>query len=170
MLHLVLLILFGLALILIEGSFSSLAVKPNLPLIIAVYAGQFYSPMAGLIISFILGYFLDLTSGSLMGLNTFSLVSLSYLSSLLGDRMVIQNRLTQAVVIFISCMAYSGIIYLLFSFFNIAVSGYAYIKISLWDGFVTAIISPVLISVIKKMERLLRFENERTAGAGDIEV
>ena len=170
MLHLVLLILFGLALILMEGSFSSLAVRPNLPLIIAVYSGQFYPPMAGLIISFILGYFLDLTSGSLVGQNTFSLVSLSYLSSLLGNRMVIQNRITQVIVIFISCMAYSSIIYLLFGFFNIAVSGYAYIKTSLWDGLITAIISPVLISVIKKMERFFRFENERASSDGNIKV
>lgn len=170
MLHLVLLIIFGLVLILMEGSFSSLAVRPNLPLVIAVYAGQFYPPMAGLIISFILGYFLDLISGSLMGLNTFSLVSLSYLSSFLGNRMAIQNRLTQVIVIFISCMAYSGIIYLLFGFFNINVSGYAYLKTSLWDGFITAIISPILISVIKKMERLFRFENGKTAGAGNIKI
>src|SRR4030067_519413 len=109
MVHLVLLTLSALTLILVQGSLPALPVTPNLVLIIVTYVGQFYSPIAGLVISFILGYFLDLASGSLLGLNSFSMVSLCYLSYLLGNRIVIQNRLSQSLVVFVFYLLYGGL-------------------------------------------------------------
>ena len=170
MLHLVLLTLSALALILGQGSLPAMPVSPNPTLIIVTYVGQFYSPMTGLVISFILGYFLDIMSGSLLGLNSFSMVSVCYLSVVLGRRIVMQNLLAQAIIVFTFYIIYSVIVYSLFKFFNINVTGYEYIKASLADGVATAALSPIIISGIKKMERFFRFENERDEDSKDIKV
>lgn len=167
MLHLIALTLSGLAIILGQGSLPALPATPNPTLIIVVYIGQFYSPASGLIISFILGHFLDHVSGGLLGLNSFAMVSLCYISYLLGKRIVIQNKLTQIFLIFAFYMLYCSIVYLLLRFFNIDVAGYEYIKNSLRDGAATAILSPFLVSAIKKMELFFRFEKE---GEGSREI
>ncbi len=120
--------------------------------------------------SFLLGYFLDLASGSLLGLNSFSMVSLCYLSYHLGNRIVIQNRFSQSLVVFSFYLLYGGIVYSLFRFFNIDVAGYSFLKVTLRDGAATAVISPIIISAIRRMERFFRFQNERTTTPGNIKV
>lgn len=168
--HIILLTLSGLALIAVQGSLPPLPLALNPTLVIVVYAGQFYLPITGLIMSFLLGYFLDLASGGLLGLNSFSMVSLCYLSYHLGNRIVIQNRFSQSLVVFAFYLLYGGIVYSLFRFFNIDVTGYSFLKVTLRDGAATAVISPVIISAIRKMERFLRFQNERTTTPGNIKV
>lgn len=170
MLHLVLLTLSALAIILVQGSLPALPVSPNPTLIIVTYVGQFYPPITGLVISFILGYFLDIVSGTLLGLNSFSMVSLCYLSFILGKRMVMQSGLAQTLTVFIFFIIYSGIVYSLFSFFSMDISSYAFVKTAVGDGLATAILSQILITAIKRMERFLMFENERDEGSKDIKV
>jgi len=170
MLHFSLLTLAALALILGQSSLYALPLSPNPAIIIVTYIGQFYSPIPGLAISFILGYFLDISTGTLMGSNSFSMVSLCYLSYMISKRVVMQNLFAQAVLTFFFFMIHSGIVYLLFKFFNLNVFGYEFLVTSLQNAGATALISPVLISGIKKMERLLRFENARGAGSKDIQV
>lgn len=170
MLHLIALTLSGIALILGQGSLHHLTIRPNLALVIAIYAGQFYPPITALLISFFLGYFLDLVSGGLLGLNAFSMVSVCYLSFLLSRRVVIQNRLAQLLMVFSFYLVYGGIIYFLFRFFNFEVTVYAYLSNTVWDGAAAAILSILIIPVIKRMERFFRFENERAASPGDIRV
>lgn len=170
MLHLVLLTLSALALILVQGSLPALPLSPNLILIIVTYVGQFYSPIIGLVISFILGYFLDVVSGTLLGLNSFSMVSLCYLSFILGKRMVMQSSFAQIFTVFIFFIIYSGIVYSLFKFFGMDISIYPFVKTAVGDGVATAIISPILITAIRRMERRLGFENEKDEGSKDIKV
>lgn len=170
MVHLVLLTLSALTLILLQGSLPALPVSPNLVLIIVTYIGQFYSPITGLIISFILGYFLDVATGTLLGLNSFSMVSLCYLSFVLGKRIVMQRALAQTLTVFIFSIIYSGIVYSLFSFFSMDISIYPFVRTAAGNSIVTALFSPILITAIKKMERVLRFENERDEGSKDIKV
>lgn len=170
MLHLITLTLSGIALILGQGSLNHLAIRPNLALVIAIYAGQFYPPITALLMSFFLGYFLDLVTGGLLGLNAFSMVSVCYLSFLLSRRVVIQNRLAQLLMVFSFYLVYGGIIYFLFRFFNFEVTVYAYLSNAVWDGAAAAILSILIIPAIKRMERFFRFENERAASPGDIRV
>lgn len=170
MLHLITLTLSGIALILGQGSLHHLTIRPNLALVIAIYAGQFYPPITALLISFFLGYFLDLVSGGLLGLNAFSMVSVCYLSFLLSRMVVIQNRLAQLLMVFSFYLVYGGIIYFLFRFFNFEVTVYAYLSNTVWDGAAAAILSILIIPAIKRMERFFRFENERSASPGDIRV
>lgn len=170
MLHLILLTLSALALITLQGSLPHLPVNPNPILIIVTYVGQFYSPITGLVLSFILGYLLDLTSGTLLGLNSFSMVSLCYLSFTLGKRIVMQSALAQILTVFSFFIIYSVIVFSLFTFFSMDISINPFIRTSLVDGIATAILSPLAITGIKRLERLLRFENERDEGSRDIKV
>lgn len=170
MLHLVLLTLSALALILGQMSLPVLPASPNPTLIIVTYIGQFYSPITGLLISFILGYFLDVVSGTLLGINSFAMVSLCYLSYILGKRIVMQSALTQILTVFVFFIIYSGIVYSLFSFFSIEISTHPFVKAALWNGIATAVVSPILLAAIKRMERFFRFENERDEGSKDIKV
>jgi rod shape-determining protein MreD len=169
MLHLFVLTLFGLGIILAQGSLPSMAIRPNPVIVIAIYTGQFYPPLAGLLISFILGYSLDLMSGGLRGLNAFSMVTVSYISYFFGKRIIIQNRSSETIVVFSFYILYAWIVYLLFRFFNIEVYWYPYLKGAILDGAVAAFLSLPIISAIRWMERFFRFENERAA-AGDIKV
>lgn len=168
--HLILLTIGAIILTLGQGSLFSLPVSPNTTLIIVTYVGQFYSPVPGLFISFILGYSMDIVSGTLIGLNSFAMVSLCYISFMLGKRVVMQSGPTQTVMVFIFCMIYSGIVLLLFKFFNIDISHYDYLKSSFVDGLATALISPILISGIKRMERFLKFVNERDEDSRGIKI
>lgn len=170
MLHLIALTLFGIAMILGQGSLPALPVRPNLVLVIAIYAGQFYAPIPGLLISFVLGYFLDLMSGGFLGLNAFSMVSICYLAFTFSKRIAIQNRFPQLLTVFSFYLVYGSITYFLFRFFNFEVAGFAHIKTTLADGLAEAALSIFIISAIRKMEKLFRFENNRTQSTGDIRI
>lgn len=170
MLHLILLTLSAVALILGQASLPAMPVNPNFALIIVTYVGQFYSPITGLIISFILGYYQDIVTGTLMGLNSFSTVSICYLSYLLGKRIVMQRVFAQVLTVFVFSIIYSIIVYSLIRFFSIDLSGLAYIIKATGEGVATAIISPFIIGAIKRMERLLKFKNERNEDAKDIRI
>lgn len=170
MLHLISLTLFGIFLIVGLGALPPSFIRPNLTLIIAVYMGQFYPPVSGLILSFFFGYFMDTVSGGLLGLNAFSMVSAYYLSFILSKRMLVQDIVTQVLMVFSFYIVYEGIIYMLFRFFNFEVTGYTYIKTAMYEGSAAAVLSIPVISSIRRMERFFRFENERAAGSEDTKV
>lgn len=170
MLHLILLTLSAMALILGQASLPAMPLSPNPTFIIVTYVGQFYSPITGLVMSFILGYSQDVISGTLIGLNSFSLVSICYLSFILGKRVVMQSVLAQVLTIFFFFIIYSGIAYSLLRFFSIDLSGFIFFKNAIGEGVATSIISPIVIGAIKRMERLLSFENERNEDAKAIKI
>lgn len=151
-----------------QGSLPALPVRPNLVLVIAIYAGQFYAPIPGLLISFILGYFLDLMSGGFLGLNAFSMVSVCYLAFTFSKRIAIQNLLSQLLTLFSFYLLYGGIIFFLFRFFNFDVDSYSHLRTTLADAMVATVLSIFIISVIRKMEKLFRFENNRSQSPGDL--
>lgn len=170
MIHLTALTLFGLAIILGQGSLPALPVRPNLVLVIVIYAGQFYAPIPGLLISFVLGYFLDLMSGGLLGFNAFSMVSICYLAFTFSRRIAIQNLFPQLLTIFTFYMVYGLITFLLFRFFNFDVTNYSHLRTTLADALVATVLAIFIILAIRKMEKLFRFENNRSQGPGDLMV
>lgn len=170
MIHLTALTLFGLAMILGQGSLPALPVRPNLVIVIAIYAGQFYAPIPGLLISFALGYFLDLMSGGLLGLNAFSMVAICYLAFTFSKRIVIQNRFLQLINVFSFYLLYGGITFFLFRFFNFDVDSFSHLRTTLADALVATVLAIFIISVVRKMEKLFRFENNRSKSPGDLIV
>lgn len=170
MFHLTALTIFGLALIVGQENLPALSIRPNLVLVIAIYAGQFYQPITGLLISFILGYFLDLISGGLLGLNAFSMVSVCYLAVTFSKRIAVHNTFPRLLTVFSFYMIYGGITYFLFSFFNFDINGYSHIRNNVADGSAAAILSFFIVSVIKKMEKFCKFKNKRAESPGDLRI
>jgi rod shape-determining protein MreD len=79
--------------------------KPDFVLIIVLYIGFFLSPTEGGVISFLLGYFMDLFAGHVMGLFTFTRVSAWFLSKLSSG--VLHLRSVPAQTLFVAL--YTGL-------------------------------------------------------------
>ncbi len=75
-------------------------VKPDLLLILIVYFGLYTSPLAGAMLAFLLGYMMDIFSGSIFGVHTFSKTAIFFLTILIKDRFYVKSPLFQAGTIF----------------------------------------------------------------------
>ena len=74
--------------------------KPDLLLIITVYLGLYSNPRAGAILAFLSGYMMDIFSGSIFGVQTFSKTAIFFLTILIKDRFYVESPLFQAGTIF----------------------------------------------------------------------
>jgi rod shape-determining protein MreD len=74
--------------------------KPDLLLILTVYCGLYSPPLAGAMLAFLSGYMMDIFSGSIFGIHTFSKTAIFFLTILVKDRFYIKSHLFQAGAIF----------------------------------------------------------------------
>jgi rod shape-determining protein MreD len=74
--------------------------KPDLLLILIVYFGLNTSPLAGAILAFLSGYMMDIFSGSIFGVHTFSKTAIFFLTILIKGRFYVKSPLFQAGTIF----------------------------------------------------------------------
>lgn len=74
--------------------------KPDLLLILIVYFGLYSSPLAGAMLAFLSGYMMDIFSGSIFGIHTFSKTAIFFLTILIKDRFYVETHLFQAGTIF----------------------------------------------------------------------
>ena len=65
------------------GELSLPLAKPDLLLIITVYLGLYSKPLAGAILVFLSGYLMDIFSGSIFGVQTFSKTAIFFLTILI---------------------------------------------------------------------------------------
>ncbi|MFQ5841438.1 MAG: rod shape-determining protein MreD [Thermodesulfobacteriota bacterium] len=82
------------------GEFPHQLAKPDLLLILTVYLGLYSSPLAGAILAFLAGYMMDIFSGSIFGVQTFSKTAIFFLTILIKDRFYVESPLFQAGTIF----------------------------------------------------------------------
>jgi rod shape-determining protein MreD len=83
------------------GELSHQLAKPDLLLIITVYLGLSSNPLAGAILVFLSGYLMDIFSGSIFGVQTFSKTAIFFLTILIKDRFYVESPLFQAGTIFL---------------------------------------------------------------------
>ena len=74
--------------------------KPDLLLILTVYFGLFSSPLAGATLAFLSGYLMDVFSGSIFGIHTFSKTAIFFLTIVIRDRFYVKSPLFQAGIVF----------------------------------------------------------------------
>ncbi len=74
--------------------------KPDLLLILIVYFGLYKNPFPGAILAFLSGYMMDIFSGSIFGVHTFSKTTIFFLTILIRDRFYVKSPLFQAGAIF----------------------------------------------------------------------
>ncbi|UCD70675.1 MAG: rod shape-determining protein MreD [Syntrophobacterales bacterium] len=75
--------------------------KPDLLLILIVYLGLYTSPLAGAILAFLAGYMMDIFSGSIFGVHTFSKTAIFFLTIFIKDRFYVKSPLFQGGTIFL---------------------------------------------------------------------
>jgi rod shape-determining protein MreD len=74
--------------------------KPDLLCILIVYLGLYSSPFAGAMLAFISGYMMDIFSGNIFGIHTFSKTAIFFLTILIKDRFYLKSPLFQTGIIF----------------------------------------------------------------------
>ncbi len=139
-------------------------IRPDIVLILILYWGLSSSPVSGGILSFFLGFLMDLFSGNSFGLYTFSRPLLFCLAQLFRGRVYLESILSQFLFVFLFAL-FEGLLLLIFlSALNPAPLGNRYsffFTFFLPQSFLTGLISPVLFLLLKTVSLSLSPEHDR---------
>jgi rod shape-determining protein MreD len=130
------------------------SIRPDIVLILILYLGLTYSPIHGGILSFFLGYLMDLFSGNSFGLYTFSRPLLFYLAQLFKYRVYLEGFLSQFLFVFFFALFEGLLILALLSALNPVPLGNLYPL--LWtryfpQSFLTGLITPLVFFLLRKL-------------------
>lgn len=129
-------------------------IRPDIVLILILFWGLTYPPVQGGILSFFLGYLMDLFSGNSLGLYTFSRPLLFCLAELFKGRLYLEGVLSQFLFVFFFALFEGLLILTLLSALNPVPLGNLYplvFTFYLPQSFLTALITPVLFLLLKKL-------------------
>jgi rod shape-determining protein MreD len=128
-------------------------IRPDIVLILILYLGLTYPPIHGGILSFFLGYLMDLFSGNSFGLYTFSRPLLFYLAQLFKDRVYLEGFLSQFLFVFFFALFEGLLILTLLSALNPVPLRNLYplfLTFYLPQSFLTGLITPILFLLLRK--------------------
>jgi rod shape-determining protein MreD len=117
----------------------------DLPLLLLVYVGLTQGPVSGAIFGFFVGFLLDLSNPSFLGLGAFIKTCLGYLIGSFKDNLYLENNLSKGTVIFFSLLLNDLIYYFFSSGLN---PGYAlsiFFNYSLLSGLYTALVGLIFL-------------------------
>lgn len=129
-------------------------IRPDIVLILILFWGLTYPPVQGGILSFFLGYLMDLFSGNSLGLYTFSRPLLFCLAELFKGRLYLEGVLSQFLFVFFFALFEGLLILTLLSALNPVPLGNLYPLVFTFffpQSFLTALITPVLFLLLKKL-------------------
>jgi len=129
-------------------------IRPDIVLILILFWGLTYPPVQGGILSFILGYLMDLFSGNSFGLYTFSRPLLFYMAQLFKGRLYLEGVLSQFLFVFFFALFEGLLILTLLSALNPIPLGNLYpilFTFYLPQSFLTALITPLVFLLLKKL-------------------
>ena len=133
--------------------------KPDLLLILTVYFGLYSTPLAGAILAFLSGYMMDIFSGSIFGVQTFSKTAIFFLTILIKDRFYVRSPLFQAGTIFLFSIIEGFIIISILGMVspieNLLSSFFLFI---IPQSLITGLVGPFYIALIKCVPPLSRGE------------
>lgn len=133
-------------------------IRPDLVLILILYWGLSCPPISGGILSFFLGYLMDLFSGNSFGLYAFSRPLLFYLAQLFRGRLYLEGSLSQFLFVFLFALFEGFLILALLSAFNPVPLGNLYPLLFAFyfpQSFLTGLITPILFLLLRKVFFLL---------------
>ena len=134
--------------------------KPDLLLILIVYFGLYTSPLVGAILAFLSGYVMDIFSGSIFGVHTFSKTAIFFLTILIKDRFYVKSPLFQAGTIFsfsiIDGFIIISILGLVSPVENLLPSFFAFI---IPKSLITGLVGPFFIALIRYVSILSQGES-----------
>jgi rod shape-determining protein MreD len=126
--------------------------KPNLILILVIYVGIFYEYKRGAIISFILGYLVDIFSGNIAGLNTFINLTIFNLIVLMKEKIIFESSILEILLIIIMSLYNRAVTVLVLQILSPSQNLYPYINNLIPRILSNAIIGYLLLSLLKKIE------------------
>lgn len=137
--------------------FQQFPIKPDLVILIIAYLGIFHEPTKGIIISFILGFFLDTLSGSSTGLFSLLRIITFLLVWLTSSNLYLKNAISQIFLIFLLNII-DGVLFVIFMYilsvsYNISPFFVAFLSI---QAILTAIICPWVFNILNKTYNLIR--------------
>ena len=134
--------------------------RPDLLLILVVYLGLSSSPLPGAALAFLSGYMMDIFSGSVFGVYTFSKTCIFFLTILIKDRFYIGSPLFQAGTIFsfsiIEGLLIISILGLVSPLENLIPSFSMFI---IPQSLITGLVGPFFIALIKYVSLLSQGES-----------
>jgi rod shape-determining protein MreD len=133
-------------------------IKPDIVLILVLYWGLSFPPISGGILSFFMGFLMDLFSGNSFGLYTFSRPLLFYLAQLFKGRLYLEGFLSQFLFVFLFALFEGLLILVLLSAFNPVPLSNLYPLLFTYylpRSFLTGVINPILFLLLRKAHFLL---------------
>jgi rod shape-determining protein MreD len=137
--------------------FPQFPVKPDLVILIIAYLGVFHEPTKGIIVAFILGFFLDTLSGSPTGLFSFLRIITFLFVWMASSNLYLKNALSQIFLIILLSII-DGVLFILFMYILSA-------SYNIWPFFIvflpiqailTAIICPWVFNILDKTSNFIR--------------
>ncbi|MCG2711187.1 MAG: rod shape-determining protein MreD [Candidatus Omnitrophica bacterium] len=95
------------------NSISIFSVKPEIPLLLVIFFALYNGARAGMFCGMILGLFLDVLSGGIVGINIFILGCAGFSCGLLKERVYTAHLLTKILIPMISCIFSIGFYYII---------------------------------------------------------
>lgn len=129
-------------------------IRPDIVLVLILCWGFTLPPISGGILSFFLGYLMDLFSGNSFGLYTFTRPLLFYLAHLFKGRFYLESFLSQSFLVFVFALFEGFLILALLSALSPAPLGnltpllFAYF---LPQSLLTGLIAPILFFLLHKL-------------------
>ncbi len=132
---------------------STVGGSPSLVLPLVVYLGVHELSMPrGALISFALGYLIDVFSGAPLGLFTFVLVAVWWLSRVAGVRLTAQTKLTQMSLAFFFALIEAAIVLMLLAIFGADAHRPAeLVGVVVPHALVTALFAPFVFAVAARV-------------------
>jgi rod shape-determining protein MreD len=132
------------------GELSYQLAKPDLLLIITVYLGLYSKPLAGAILVFLSGYLMDIFSGSIFGVQTFSKTAIFFLTILIKHRFYVESPLFQAGTIFLFSIIEGFIIISILGMVSPIVNLlHPFFLFIIPQSLITGLVGPFFIALIK---------------------
>jgi rod shape-determining protein MreD len=134
-------------------SFSIQRVRPDIILILILYLGFSYPVVSGGILAFFMGYLMDLFSGNLFGLYTFSRPFIFCVAHLFKDRFYLEGFLSHFLFVFFLALIEGLLILVLLNALNPDPLSHLFpllFTVLLPQSLFTGLITPALFSVFDK--------------------
>lgn len=134
------------------------SIRPDIVLILTLYLGLSYPLISGGILAFFMGYLMDLFSGNVLGLYTFSRPLIFYIAQLFKGRFYLEGSLSQFLFVFLSALVEGLLILILLNGLNPNPLGNLYpmlFTVLLPQSFFTGLITPILFFLLNKGSLLL---------------
>jgi len=128
---------------------------PDLVLVLCVYLGLHHQSVGGVLGAFSLGYFVDLFSGTDLGLNAFAMTSVFLMVYLLSRRLWIEGGLSNVVIVFAAAVGKTLTIAGLLALFSGTLTA-ASVRDDILGGAVAAAVAPLVFGALDRTSRRAR--------------